>query len=226
MKIEEMPVFERPYERLEKYGAESLTDAELLAIILKTGNNNESSVSLARRLLLENPYSEEGLRFLHTISIKELMKFKGIGKVKALNLKAVGEIVKRIEKPVSKNVKIESTSDAALIIMPKLRYEKNEKFCTMYLDSKNNLLKTRYYSNFKERSIDVPLKDVLKEAIKEESTRIIIAHNHPSGDVAPSRQDIRFTKELKEILGKLEIDLLDHIIIGDGNYISIMEYLK
>ncbi len=226
MKIEEMPVFERPYERLEKYGAESLTDAELLAIILKTGNNNESSVSLARRLLLKNPYSEEGLRFLHTISIKELMKFKGIGKVKALNLKAVGEIVKRIEKPVSKNVKIESTSDAALIIMPKLRYEKNEKFCTMYLDSKNNLLKTRYYSNFKERSIDVPLKDVLKEAIKEESTRIIIAHNHPSGDVAPSRQDIRFTKELKEILGKLEIDLLDHIIIGDGNYISIMEYLK
>lgn len=226
MRIEEMPVFERPYERLEKYGAENLTDAELLAIILKTGNNNESSISLARRILSENPYNEEGLRFLHTISINELMKFKGIGKVKALTLKAVGEIVKRVEKPVLKNIKINSTSDAALIIMPKLRYERNEKFCTMYLDSKNNLLKTRYYSNFKESSIDVPLKNVLKEAIKEESSRIIIAHNHPSGDPTPSMADINFTKEIKEIAKKLEIDVLDHIVIGDGIYISIMEYLK
>lgn len=220
-----MPVFERPYERLEKYGTEVLSDAELLAIILKTGTNKQSSIEMARKILSKNEYNEQGLRFLNTISIKELMKFEGIGKVKAITLKAVGEIVKRIERPIVKNVKIEKTTDAAKFLMPELRYEKTEKLCVIYLDIKNRVEKTRFYTDYNENSVNISLKILFKDALKEDNKRIIIAHNHPSGDITPSKADINFTKEIIEMGKKLDIDILDHIIIGDGIFLSVMNYI-
>lgn len=225
MKIEEMPIFERPYERLEKYGAEVLSDAELLGVILKTGTKEESAVEVARKILLNNEYKEQGLRFLNTISINELMKFKGVGKVKAITLKAIGEIVKRVERPITKQIEISSTSDAAKVLMPELRYEKTENFCVLYLDIKNKLDKVKKYTDYRENSVNISIKSILKDAVKADSKKIIIAHNHPSGDPTPSKADISFTKELIEITKILEISLIDHIIIGDGVYVSVMNYV-
>lgn len=225
MKIEEMPIFERPYERLEKYGAEVLSDAELLGVILKTGTKEESAVEVARKILLNNEYKEQGLRFLNTISINELMKFKGVGKVKAITLKAIGEIVKRVERPITKQIEISSTSDAAKVLMPELRYEKTENFCVLYLDIKNKLDKVKKYTDYRENSVNISIKSILKDAVKADSKKIIIAHNHPSGDPTPSKADISFTKELIEITKILEISLIDHIIIGDGVYVSVMNYI-
>lgn len=225
MKIEEMPIFERPYERLEKYGAEVLSDAELLGVILKTGTKEESAVEVARKILLNNEYKEQGLRFLNTISINELMKFKGVGKVKAITLKAIGEIVKRVERPITKQIEISSTSDAAKVLMPELRYEKTENFCVLYLDIKNKLDKVKKYTDYRENSVNISIKSILKDAVRADSKKIIIAHNHPSGDPTPSKSDISFTKELIEITKILEISLIDHIIIGDGVYVSVMNYI-
>lgn len=225
MKIEEMPIFERPYERLEKYGAEVLSDAELLGVILKTGTKEESAVEVARKILLNNEYKEQGLRFLNTISINELMKFKGVGKVKAITLKAIGEIVKRVERPITKQIEISSTSDAAKVLMPELRYEKTENFCVLYLDIKNKLDKVKKYTDYRENSVNISIKSILEDAVRADSKKIIIAHNHPSGDPTPSKSDISFTRELIEITKILEISLIDHIIIGDGVYVSVMNYI-
>lgn len=222
MKIEKMPTYERPYERLLKYGPEVLTDAELLGIIIKTGNDKYNSVEIARQILAENDYNEKGLRFLNKISIKELMKFNGIGKVKAITLKAVGEIVKRVERPIIKNLEINSTSDVAKILMPELRYEKIEKFCIIFIDSKNKVEKMKFYSDYNENFVNISLKTLFKDIVKQETSRILIAHNHPSGDPTPSKADINFTKELIKMAKVFEIEVLDHIVIGDGVFISIM----
>lgn len=217
-----MPDLEKPYEKLEKYGANMLSDAELLAIILKTGNKNESSVILAQKILKNNPYSHYGLRFTHHISINELMKFKGIGKVKAITLLAVGEIIKRAEIPLDKELKIQTSKDAANVLMPKIRYEPQETFCVLLLDTKCYLKKIEYIATGDSNSVNLIIANVFKEAIKQDVNRIIIAHNHPSGNPNPSKSDILFTKEIINAGNILGIEVIDHIIIGDGEYKSII----
>lgn len=224
MKIKELPLTERPYEKLEIYGAESLSNAELLAIIIKTGTKEQSAVSIAQNILkLNEQAQQENLRFLQEIALEEFMKIKGIGKVKAIQLKAVCELTKRIARPINqKKPIIKTPKDVADMLIPELRYEKQEKVKVLILNSKNVVLKTQDVSLGGSNSASVEPKDVLAEAIKMQAPKIILVHNHPSGDVKPSKGDYKVTDRIYEAAQLMGIQLLDHIIIGDGTYQSLL----
>ena len=220
MKMKELPLSERPYEKLELYGAEKLSNAELLAIIIKTGTKEKTVVTIAQEILkLQNG---NNLRFLQDLSIEDFMKVKGIGKVKAIQLKAVAELTKRIARPIDNKIKIKSAKDVADLLMPEMKYEKREIAKVILLNSKNIILKITNISLGGANFACLEPKDVLSEAIKIGAPKIILVHNHPSGDVTPSKSDFSLTDRLYEAAEIIGIDLLDHIVIGDGTYESIL----
>ncbi len=225
MKIKELPLSERPYEKLETYGAESLSNAELLAIIIKTGTKEQSSVSIAQKILnLKENTNKEGLRFLQELSIEEFMQIKGIGKVKAIQLKAICELTKRIARPINTKKKvIKSPEDIAEILIPELRYEKREIAKVVILNSKNIILRIVSISLGGANFAYIEPKDVLAEAIRMQAPKIILVHNHPSGDTNPSKGDYGVTDRVYEAAEIMGIKLLDHIIIGDGTYKSLLQ---
>ena len=182
LKMKELPISERPYEKLELYGPEVLSNAELLAIIIKSGTKEENSVLIAQRILsLNNTNDEENLKFLCNTSIEEFMKIKGIGKVKAIQLKAIGELTKRISKPIHKGkIKIRSTKDVADLLMPELRYERREIVKLIILNHKNIVQRIMNISHGGTNFASISPKEVLAEAVKTESPKIILVHNHPS----------------------------------------------
>lgn len=224
LKMKELPISERPYEKLELYGAEKLSNSELLAIIIKTGSRDENSVSLSQRILnLSNSKEKEDLRFLCNTTIEEFMKIKGIGKVKAIQLKAIGELTKRISKPIDKKkIKIRTNKDAADLLMSELRYEKQEVVKVIILDSKNTVIRISNIALGGENFSALPPKDVLSEAVKIGAPKIILVHNHPSGNPKPSGDDYRITDRIYESADVMGIELVDHIIIGDGTYESML----
>ena len=180
MKMKEMPLSERPYEKLLLYGAEKLSNAELLGIIIKTGTREESAVAIAQKILKLNN-GEEGLRFLQNVSIEELTQIKGIGEVKAIQIKAVGELVKRISKPINaKAHKVTNTKDVADLLIDEMRYEKREKVKLIILDNKNKILKILDISLGGTNFALIEPKEVLSEAVKMQAPKIILVHNHPS----------------------------------------------
>ncbi|MFW6264863.1 MAG: RadC family protein [Bacillota bacterium] len=218
--IKEMPAEERPREKLVKYGAEALSDAELLALIIRVGNRNRTAVELSQDIL--NQYG--GLKALNYLSFRDFMQIKGMGLAKAVQLKAVAELsirlatLNREEKEI-----IKSPGDAAHLLMPELRYLTQEVFKILLLDIKNQVLAIPLISKGGLTSSIVHPREVFKEAIKHSSAAIILAHNHPSGIPEPSRDDINITKKLIDAGNVIGIDILDHIIIGDGVYISMKE---
>ena len=181
LKMKELPVSERPYEKLELYGPEMLSNSELLAIIIKSGTKEENSVSVANRILKLNNSKEENLKFLCNTSIQEFMKIKGIGKIKAIQLKAIGELTKRISKPIHEDkIKIKSTRDVAELLMPELRYEKREIAKVIILNTKNIVQRIMNISLGGTNFACISPKEVLSEAIKIGAPKIILVHNHPS----------------------------------------------
>lgn len=223
IKMKELPLSERPYEKLEMYGAGTLTNSELLAIIIKTGTKDETSVMLAQKILNLKKDSNQDLRFLQDISIKELMTIKGIGKIKAIQIKAVGELTKRLSKPINNmKIKVKSSKDVSDLFMQELRYEKKEVMKLVILNTKNVIQKIINISLGATNSVSVEPKEILLEAIKCQATRIVLVHNHPSGDPTPSQADYRFTDRIYECADIMGIELLDHIVIGDGKSISIL----
>ena len=224
LKMKELPISERPYEKLELYGPDVLSNAELLAIIIKSGTKNENSISIAQRVLqLNNSIDKEDLRFLCDVSIEEFTKINGIGKVKAIQLKAIGELTKRISKPINrKNIKIKNTKDVAELLMQELRYEKREIAKVIILNNKNIVLRIIDVSFGGTNFASIAPKEVLAEAVKMQSPKIILVHNHPSGDPKPSKEDFRVTDRIYECADIMGIELLDHVVIGDGTYESIL----
>lgn len=223
LKLKELPISERPYEKLEMYGSEKLSNAELLAIIIKTGTKDETAISLAQKVLKQKNKSTSGeLRNLLDMSINEFMKIKGIGKVKAIQLKAVCELTKRMSRPVNHNIIINSSLDVANLLMEELRYEKREIVKLIILNSKNIVQRILDVSYGGINSAVVEPKEVLLEAIKMQAPKIILVHNHPSGDPNPSKEDYRITDRLYDCADLMGIKLLDHVIIGDGVYKSIL----
>ncbi len=222
MKIKELPISERPYEKLETYGAEKLSNAELLAIIIKTGTREKTVVTIAQEILnLQSDKENKNLRFLQDLSIEDFMKIKGIGKVKAIQLKAVCELTKRISRPISNKIKIKNSKDVADLLMPEMRYEKREIAKVLLLNSKNIVLKIIDISLGGANFACIEPKDVLSEALRMQVPKIILVHNHPSGDARPSKSDFTLTERLYEASELIGIDMLDHIVIGDGTYESI-----
>lgn len=224
MKIKELPLSERPYEKLEMYGEGSLSNAELLAIIIKTGTKEESSVAIAQKILnLNKNVNTKDLRFLQEISVEEFMQIKGIGKVKALQLKAICELTKRISRPIDikKNI-IKTPKDVANLLMPELKYEKREIAKVIILNTKNVVLRIVNISLGGSNFACIEPKDVLAEAIKIQAPKIILVHNHPSGDATPSKSDYNVTDRVYDAAQLLGIELLDHIVLGDGEYESLL----
>ena len=217
-----IPVWDRPYEKMMLYGEESLSESELLSIIIKNGTKNLNALQIAQNIISKNVNIYSDFRFLQQISINELIKFEGIGKIKAIELKAVGEIAKRIEKPINEEkLFITSRKDIVELFMQQLRYEKTEILKLVMLNNKNRIQKIETIAKGSSDGITFDIKQVLSEPIKMQIPKIIVLHNHPSGVPEPSLADIEFTKRLDKACLLLGIELLDHIIIGDGIFQNI-----
>ena len=224
LKMKELPLSERPYEKLELYGPKVLSNAELLAIIIKSGTKEKTALDLAKEVLKLNDNNEkEDLSFLQDISITEFMKIKGIGEIKSIQLLAVCELVRRINKPINKeNIKIKDSKDVAELLMNELKYEKREKVKLVLLNSKNTIIKIVDISYGGTNFAMIEPKEILNEAIKSGAPKMILVHNHPSGDVKPSKSDFNITDKIYEASELLGIKFLDHIIIGNNKFESIL----
>ena len=222
IKMKELPKAERPYEKLELYGEKNLTNAELLAIIIKTGTKDETAIGLAQKILKLNTENEDNLRFLTDLTLEELMKIKGIGKVKAIQMKAVCELAVRLNSVSSYNeIQILCPKDIANVLLEKMRFEKQEILKVAMLNNKNRLMKIKDVAKGGGNFVSATVKSVLNEAVKIEACKIILIHNHPSGDPTPSKKDFEFTENVEKACKVLGIQLLDHIVIGDMRYFSI-----
>ncbi|MDF2845630.1 MAG: hypothetical protein K0R00_4056 [Herbinix sp.] len=221
--VKELPVSERPYEKCEKYGASALSDAELLAVILRTGTKKQRVVDLAVNIL---NYSTAcpGFKGLNYLSMKELTNIKGVGRVKAIELLCLTEITKRMSRETHQEaLRLVTPKSVADYYMQDMRHLTREQVMLLLLDSKNKFVKDMIISEGTVNTSIMPVREVFVQALKYEAVNIILLHNHPSGDPTPSAEDIRVTKKLTEAGNLIGITLMDHIIIGDNRYISLKE---
>lgn len=220
---ETYPKDELPYDKFIRLGADSLSDAELLAIMLRTGTKSKTPVDLGRDLL--NLFGKQrGLLGLHHFSLHELMKIKGVGEVKAVQLLCIAEIAKRISRRKAElELNFRDPQTIAAYYMEQLRHCEKEKFILILLNTRNQLIQDKIISIGTVNATLVSPREIFMEALKGEAANIIILHNHPSGDSTPSRQDIIITNKIKEVSALVEIPLIDHIIIGDNQYFSFKQ---
>lgn len=220
LKITDLPCSERPREKIIRYGASELSNSELLAIVLRCGTKSENIVNLCNRLLRKSG----GLNGLFDLSSEEFMEIKGIGGAKAAQLLAIAELSKRFKSFKSGDeIKIKSPKDAADLLMEEMRYLKEEHLKVVLLNTKNIVIYVKDVSIGSLNSSIVHPREVFVEAIKKSSASILICHNHPSGDPTPSEEDIGITRRLKKCSKIVGIEILDHLIIGNGKYISLKE---
>lgn len=211
---------EKPREKLEKHGADKLTDAELLAILIRTGTKGVSAVDVARNLL--DKY--DNLNDLAELSVSLLNKVKGLGKAKAITIAAAFELGKRIETVDFNNfVKATSPQDIAGYFIPKLRNKKVELFYVVLINTAGRIIKEVLVSEGVLNASLVHPREVFKTAIIESAASIVLVHNHPSGNPNPSKEDINRTKELTKAGDLLKIQVHDHIIIAGNQYTSFAE---
>lgn len=219
IKIKNLPESERPYEKLELYGEKMLSNSELLAIIIKNGTKGYTAIDVAQLILKK---INNNLKDLQNITLEEFHEIQGIGKVKAIQLKAMCELIKRMSRPINDTkVQIKNTRDIAMFLMDDLRYEKREIVKIVLLNNKNIILKCIDVSYGGTSYACIEPKDILVEAIKIGAPKIIMAHNHPSGDPEPSFADFEITNKIEKAAKIIGIELLDHIVIGDGVYKSV-----
>lgn len=218
LKMKDLPEDERPYEKLEIYGETKLSNAELLAIIIKSGTKEENSIQIANRILL----LAKSIKGLQDISLQELKNIKGIGKVKAIQLKAVCELTKRMSRQENINIQIKSPKDVSELFMEEFKLEKQESIKLIVLNSKNYIIRVINLAKGEADRVIVSISQILSEVIKIQAKRMIIVHNHPSGDSQASTKDIEFTRKLLKASEILDIKLLDHVIIGNDRYESIL----
>lgn len=219
-RIQDMPPDERPRERLERSGAESLTTPELLAILFRTGTSKRNAVQLADELFRELG----GLSGIATATLEELACVSGVGRVKAIEVKAAVELGKRLS-ATSEDVKpvIRSPDDVAKLMMADLRYETREHLYALILDTRNQVRHRRLISTGTLTESLVHPREVFREAIRFSAASLVLVHNHPSGDPEPSPADIATTKRLLEGGKLLGVELLDHVIVGDGRWCSLKQ---
>ncbi|MBC7254703.1 MAG: DNA repair protein RadC [Chloroflexi bacterium] len=221
--IKEMPLDERPRERLQYYGASALTDTELIAIILRTGSNHENALSLAQRLL--NAFG--GLVGLSRAGIGELCQVPGVGLAKAAQLQAAAELGRRLSLAEGGfRPQIGGPVEAARVFQARLVNDVQEQLMVMLLDTKHHVMRvvTVYTGNV--NSAVVRTSEVFREAVRENAPAIILGHNHPSGDLTPSPEDLHVTEEICKAGRLLNIRVLDHLIISRQAYVSLKERWK
>ena len=221
IRVNDIPLNERPVEKLLQFGVESLSNEELLAILLRTGTKGENVIALSKRLLIEL----DGLDGLLNVSFEEASKIKGIKKVKACQIIAMMELFNRFKtlKSQKENLKISSPKDVSTLLINEMSNFKQEVFKLILLNTKNIRIGTKDVFKGTLNSSIVHPREVFKEAVQRGSANIIVCHNHPSGDPNPSKEDIDITLRLKECGNIMGIGLLDHIIIGNNKYVSLKE---
>ena len=219
--VKDLPLDDRPREKLLLRGSQSLSDAELVAILLRTGKKGKSVLEIAREIIS----SEGNLAMLATRTVDSLQKVDGIGKDKAATLAAAFELSRRIlsQSKWFSNRKITSPQDIAEIFIPILRDEIKEKFIVVCLNSANKVIKYETISVGNLNSSVVHPREIFKVAIDNSSASIILIHNHPSGNPEPSTEDIRITKKIVESGKVLDIPVFDHLIIAGETYTSFVE---
>lgn len=221
--IKELPPSERPYERCLQHGPEYLTDAELLAVILRTGTKGKPSTYLANQIL-SHAKGQEGLLSLYHLSVEQVMQIPGVGKVKAVQVMCITELSKRISKTIARGELVfHHPQSIANYYMEELRHLEKETIICMMLNTKNNLLGEEVISQGTVNSTLISPREVFLSALSFRAVNIILIHNHPSGDPNPSKEDIQITHRVKDAGNLIGIKLLDHIIIGDQQYTSMRE---
>ena len=214
----------RPYEKFSEYGVESLTENELLAVILRCGTRDMDAETLSSHILSLAGSGRGSLIGLHHISMEQLLSIKGIGKVKATQIKCMMEFCRRVaEANAYEDLSFNSPDTVAAYYMESMRHRSRECVLLICLDAKGHLLKEMELSKGTVKSSLLSPRDVFLEALKAEAVHILLMHNHPSGDPTPSKADLSITKSIAELGEKLDIPLIDHIIIGDNKYISFKE---
>jgi len=229
MKIKDLPEQNRPRERFLKHGPEALSDSELFAIILRTGTRGkldenkklmpgENVIDMSNRLI-----KEYGLNNLFDCSLKELQQIKGIGPSKSMQLLAMAELGKRYSQSKNPIKKISSAKDVFNYFHEKLKNEKQEHFYVLILNNQNHIVKEEFISKGVLDAAIIHPREVFKPAIKNSASKIILVHNHPSGNPKPSNEDLEITKQLIEVGKLIDIKVLDHVIIGNGSWWSWTE---
>lgn len=220
LRIHEQPIHDQPRERLARQGAGALSDAELLAILLRVGTSGTNVLQLAQQLLAESG----GLQGLQRLDFQELCRLHGMGVSKAASVKAALEIGRRLARSaIEERFPIRSPADVATLLLVEMSHLDQEHLRTILLDTKNRVqqITTVYIGSL--NSANVRVGEVFKEAVRRNSAGIIVVHNHPSGEPTPSMEDIEITRQLVSAGRLLDIDVVDHLIIGNGRYVSLRE---
>jgi DNA repair protein RadC len=219
-RIRDLPASERPRERLRDYGASALSTAELLAIILRTGSQRESALSLATRLLS----SHRGLVGLARVSFRELCGEKGLGEAKAAQLKAALELGRRLSSTQpEERVVVRSPADIANLLQTEMGLLEQEHLRVVLLNQRNQVLAIPELYRGSVNTSLIRTAELFREAVRQNCPAVVLVHNHPSGDPTPSNDDITMTKQAIEAGKLLDIEVLDHVIIGQGRYVSMKE---
>ena len=221
--VKDLPESERPYEKCERFGAAVLSDAELIAVILRTGSKQERVTELAVRVL-NHSRQQKGLLGLHYMTLQELKKIPGIGKVKAIQLLCVAELAKRMAvRTREERISFHNPESIADRYMPMMRHLKKEEVMLLMLDGKMKRIADKIIATGTVNTAVLDTREIFVEALRYEAVYVIVLHNHPSGNPTPSKEDIAVTKRLKQAGELLGIPLKDHIIIGDNAYSSMQE---
>lgn len=223
IRMKELPESERPYEKLEQLGAAYLSDAELLAVIIKNGCRGYNSVQLAN-LILNKDEIHPNLTGLMYLTVEQLMEIPGIGRVKAIQLQAIAELSKRIARSqMQEGLCFENPSAIANYYSNELRFETQECVYAIFMDQKCKCIKQRLMTKGTVNTSLISPRDIYIEALKCNAVQYVLVHNHPSGNVMPSEADRVITKNLYELGTVLQLPLIDHIIVGDRSYYSFAE---
>lgn len=219
--ISKWAMSDRPREKLLERGKEALTDAELIAILIGSGNNKENAVDLARRIL--NDINSDLIQ-LSKLNVKELMKYNGMGEAKSITIVAALELGRRRRyAEIPKHKSIKCSNDAFEVIYPHLSYMTHEEFWILLLNNSNVVIKSERIGMGGINSTTVDPRIVFKQTLDNNASNIILCHNHPSGNITPSDNDIRLTKKLAKAGEYLDIKIFDHIIVGNNNYYSFAD---
>ena len=211
-----------PYEKFLALGPKALTEEELIAIILRTGTKNTPALKLAEEILSKASSKEEGLNGLHHLSVQELMEIPGIGEVKAVKIKCMAEMaISMARHKAAAKLKFDAPETVADYYMEEMRHQEKEKILLLLLDNRLQLIEEYMISLGTVNASLLSTRDVFVKALTCRASSFMLLHNHPSGDPAPSRNDIQITQKMKEAGELMDMPLIDHIILGNGTFISL-----
>lgn len=220
--VRDLPKEVRPREKLLQCGASALSDTELLAILLRTGTTSKSVLHLAEDVLAQ--YKDKGLAAVIHMSPQEIASIHGVGLAKAATVVAAVELGRRLSERAAQTIeKVEGPEDVARYVIPSLRFEQKEHFLAMFLDIRNRILALSTISVGSLTASIAHPREVFREAIRYSAAGVILVHNHPSGDPAPSREDIQLTKQMMKAGEIMGIPVLDHVVVAGENFLSLKE---